>query len=32
VATAGTVVTAREAEVLALVGQHLTNAEIAGAL
>jgi predicted ATPase/DNA-binding CsgD family transcriptional regulator len=29
VAAAGTVVTAREAEVLALVGQHLTNAQIA---
>jgi predicted ATPase/DNA-binding CsgD family transcriptional regulator len=32
VATAGTAVTAREAEVLALVAQHLTNAEIADAL
>jgi predicted ATPase/DNA-binding CsgD family transcriptional regulator len=32
VATAGTAVTAREAEVLALVGQHLTNAQIAQAL
>ena len=30
--TAGTDITAREAEVLALVGQHLTNAEIAQAL
>jgi len=32
VATAGTAVTARETEVLALVGQHLTNAQIAQTL
>ena len=32
VTTLGTEVTAREAEVLALVGQHLTNAQIAEAL
>jgi predicted ATPase/DNA-binding CsgD family transcriptional regulator len=32
VATAGTAVTAREAEVLTLVGQHLTNAQIAATL
>ena len=32
VATGGTAITAREAEVLALLGQHLTNAQIAEAL
>jgi predicted ATPase/DNA-binding CsgD family transcriptional regulator len=32
VTTPGTAITAREAEVLALIGQHLTNAQIAGTL